>query len=190
MSLPHLNSLGTVTLETERLRLSRFREDDADAMFRNWASDPQVTKYLTWRPHESQGVTAEVIRGWVESYGSDNFYQWAIRFRDTDEPFGSISLMNVSDAQLSCEMGYCIGRDRWHMGFTSEAARAVLRFAMEEVGFMRLQAKHCASNIYSGMVMEKIGMTYEGTARRGYITLNDEIEDLRVFSFVKGDLLR
>lgn len=42
-----MNHKGTVTLETERLILRRFTMDDAEAMFRNWASDPEVTKYLT-----------------------------------------------------------------------------------------------------------------------------------------------
>jgi len=42
-----MNHKGTVTLETERLILRRCTLDDAEAMFQNWASDDEVTKYLT-----------------------------------------------------------------------------------------------------------------------------------------------
>ncbi|MBR4142117.1 MAG: GNAT family N-acetyltransferase, partial [Firmicutes bacterium] len=48
---------GTQTIETERLILRRLRREDAGAMFRNWTSDPEVTKYLTWPTHESVAVT-------------------------------------------------------------------------------------------------------------------------------------
>jgi ribosomal-protein-alanine N-acetyltransferase len=42
----------TVTLETERLILRRFEFDDAEAMYRNWANDPEVTKFMTWPTHD------------------------------------------------------------------------------------------------------------------------------------------
>ena len=42
-----MNHKGTVTLETKRLILRKFAENDAEAVFRNWASDDEVTKYLT-----------------------------------------------------------------------------------------------------------------------------------------------
>ena len=51
---------GTVTLETERLQLRCFTEEDAESMYRNWASDPEVTKYLTWPPHADVNVTVLV----------------------------------------------------------------------------------------------------------------------------------
>ena len=42
-----------LTMETERLILRPFVLNDAEAMFHTWANDPEVTKYLTWNPHES-----------------------------------------------------------------------------------------------------------------------------------------
>ena len=57
-----------IELETERLRLRPFREDDAEAMFYGWANDPEVTKYLTWDVHESIDVTRYVLKMWVDEY--------------------------------------------------------------------------------------------------------------------------
>ena len=51
---------GTIQLETERLLLRPFREADGDAMYRNWASDPEVTKYLMWPAHSSPEVSMAV----------------------------------------------------------------------------------------------------------------------------------
>ena len=52
---------GTQTIETERLILRQFKSEDADAMFKNWANDEEVTKYLTWPPHGTVDVTKESI---------------------------------------------------------------------------------------------------------------------------------
>jgi len=53
-----MNHKGTVMLETEQLILRRFMIDDAEAMFRNWASDSEVTKYLTWSTHTDSSVSS------------------------------------------------------------------------------------------------------------------------------------
>ncbi|MDR1821377.1 MAG: GNAT family N-acetyltransferase, partial [Oscillospiraceae bacterium] len=67
---------GTITLETGRLILRRFAPSDAEAMFRNWANDPEVTKFLTWPPHGTVEVTRAVIDSWVSGYESADKYEW------------------------------------------------------------------------------------------------------------------
>lgn len=52
---------GTQRLDTERLVLRRFVNEDAEAMYKNWAADEEVTKYLTWPTHSSQEVSRRVI---------------------------------------------------------------------------------------------------------------------------------
>ena len=56
-----MNHLGTRELATDRLTLRRFEIEDAENMFYNWASDPEVTKYLTWPTHKSVEVTELII---------------------------------------------------------------------------------------------------------------------------------
>ena len=60
-----MKHIGTKNIETERLILRRFTLDDADAMYRNWASDDEVTKYLTWPAHSSVDITKMVLADWV-----------------------------------------------------------------------------------------------------------------------------
>ena len=60
-----MRHLGARVLHTPRLILRPFREEDAEAMFRNWASDPQVTKFLTWPTHPNVEVSRGVLKDWV-----------------------------------------------------------------------------------------------------------------------------
>ncbi|MBZ4665049.1 MAG: GCN5-related N-acetyltransferase [Mahella sp.] len=157
---------GTVTLETERLILRRFTMDDAEPMFRNWASDPEVTKYLTWPTHKNVDISREVIKNWLSAYESERKYEWAIELKSLHEPIGSISAVKVEDNTNLVHIGYCIGRPWWHKGYTSEALTRLVRFFFEEVGANRIEACFDPRNRNSGKVMAKAGLKYEGTMRQ------------------------
>lgn len=157
---------GTQTIETHRLLLRRFTIEDAEPMYRNWASDPEVTKYLTWPPHAGVEVSAAVIQNWIDSYENPAFYQWAIVPKHVQQPIGTISVVGGNDALAIAHIGYCIGRHWWHQGIMSEALKAVMDYLFEEVGMNRIEAIHDPNNPHSGGVMRKCGMKYEGTLRQ------------------------
>ena len=160
-----LNHKGTVTIETPRLILRQARIEDAEPMFRNWANDSDVTRYLTWPPHGNVEVTKQLLVSWVESYEKDDYYQWMIVLKDTNEPIGSIMASTVGRAQ-SAHIGYCIGKAWWHQGIMSEALKAVMDYLFDEVGFHRVESMHDPNNPNSGKVMAKCGMKFEGTHRQ------------------------
>lgn len=158
---------GTRPLETARLLLRPFVMEDGDAMYRNWASDPVVTTYLMWPPHESREVSCHVLEEWVGRYEEPSFYQWAIVLKEIGEPIGSISVNNPIDNTVKmAHMGYCLGRKWWHRGITSEALERVIRYLFDEVGLNRIESRHDPRNPNSGAVMKKCGMKYEGTLRQ------------------------
>ena len=106
---------GTQRLETQRLILRRYTNEDAAAMYKNWASDEEVTKYLTWPPHSSQTVSQAVTEDWVKNYSDDSYYQWAIVLKDNgDEPIGSIAVVDMKEDISMAHIGYCIGRKGSH----------------------------------------------------------------------------
>ena len=157
---------GTQTLETKRLILRRFTVRDADAMYTNWASDPEVTRYLTWPAHAGVETSRAVLADWTAAYAQESCYQWAIVLKDrADEPIGSIGAVNVSDDIAAVQIGYCLGRRWWHQGIMSEALGAVMDFFFDAVGCNRVAGRHDPRNPHSGMVMQKCGMKYEGTQR-------------------------
>ena len=178
--------LGTQQLETGRLILRRFTMEDGEAMYTNWASDPAVTRYLTWPTHTAVEVSRMVLSDWVSHYAENNYYQWAIVPKALSQPIGSISGVHINDRIGKVEVGYCIGKDWWNQGFTSEALGAVIRFFLEEVGANRVEACHDPNNPHSGMVMKKCGMVYEGTQRLAGIN-NQGLCDLRWYGILASD---
>ncbi|MCM1387388.1 MAG: GNAT family N-acetyltransferase [Bacillus sp. (in: Bacteria)] len=157
---------GTQKLETDRLILRQFAIEDAAAMYQNWASDDEVTKYLTWQTHSSQEVSRAVIEDWVKNYASPNYYEWAVTVKDNGgEPIGSISVVGMKENISMVHIGYCIGRKWWQKGITSEALKAVMDFLFDVVDVNRIEARYDPRNPNSGKVMQKCGMKYEGTLR-------------------------
>ena len=116
-----MHHLGTKILETERLILRPFVWEDREAMFRNWESDPEVTKYLRWQHYTSLEDAEAVLREWIDSYAKPDFYQWAIVPKSVGEPIGTISVVGYDDRIGQPEIGYCIGKSWWRQGYTSEA---------------------------------------------------------------------
>ena len=161
-----LTHKGTQIIETSRLILRPFTLDDAQAMFDNWASDPEVTKFLTWPTHGDVSISWMVLEDWVQSYENKENYQWAIELKEIGQPIGSISVVRQDANVGSAEIGYCMGKTWWHQGITSEALKAVVDFLFAEVGFNRIMARHDPNNPNSGGVMKKCGMKYEGTTRQ------------------------
>lgn len=156
---------GTKVIETARLLLRPFVAEDAGPMYRNWASDPEVTKFLTWPTHESIEVTRRVVDDWTNRNDDPRRYHWAIELRDLKEPIGSITAVKTDDRTESATVGYCIGRKWWGQGIAAEALGAVIAFFFDEVGMNCVNACHAPGNPNSGRVMKKCGMTWEGTWR-------------------------
>jgi len=174
---------GTKRLETERLLLRPFRESDGEAMFRNWANDPEVCRYLTWGPHETVNDSRGIAALWASRSGEPAFYQWAIELKELGEPIGSISVVRRDDTVAAAEIGYCIGRRWWGSGLTPEALRAVVRYLITEVGVNRVSARHDVGNPNSGRVMRKAGMTAEGVLRAAGRN-NQGVVDMAVYSIL------
>ena len=181
-----MNHIGTQTIETERLILRRFVLEDARAMYDNWASDPEVTKYLTWPAYTSVGIADMVLADWVASYEKPDFYQWAIVPKELGQPIGSISVGEVNDRTEMAHIGYCIGQRWWHQGIMSEALRAVMDYLFDEVGANRIEARHDPNNPHSGGVMKKCGMRYEGTMRQADRN-NQGICDASCYALLKSE---
>lgn len=161
-----MNKVGTKRIETERLILRPFTPEDADPMFRNWASDPVVTEFMTWPAHRSVEDTRGIISLWIAEYAKGDAFNWAIELKGLGEPIGSIGVVSSDEAVEGVEIGYCLGRAYWGKGMMPEALCAVVDYLFDEVGARRISARHDARNPKSGRVMEKAGMTKEGVLRR------------------------
>lgn len=177
---------GTVLLETARLILRPFTEADAGQVFDNWASDAEVTKYLTWPTHQSVEQSLGYMRYCVKCYEAPDTYQWGIERREDHALIGSISVVRIHEDIGEMELGWVIGRRFWGQGYTPEAAKRVLDFLFDEVGANRISAGHDVNNPNSGKVMRKIGMKYEGTTRQSARN-NQGIVDCSHYAVLRSD---
>ena len=182
-----LHHKGTVTIETDRLILRRFAMEDAEAMYRNWASDDEVSKHLTWPTHTSVEISKMVLTDWTSHYPEPDFYNWAIVLKENGpEPIGNISVVGIDNKVDAATMGYCMSRAHWRKGIMAEALTAVIAFLFDEVGFNRVEADHDPNNPASGRVMEKSGMRHEGILRQAGRS-NQGIIDVSRWAILKSD---
>ncbi len=161
-----MKNCGTQRIETDRLILRRYKIEDADAMYKNWASDSEVTKFLTWQPHSSVEVSRSIIEDWLKEYSDEKYYQWAIVLKaNGNEPIGDICVVHMKEDISMVHIGYCLGRAWWRREIMSEALKAVMDFMFDTVEVNRVESRHDPMNPNSGKVMQKCGMKYEGTLR-------------------------
>ena len=181
-----MNKTGTQRIETHRLILRPFRAEDAEDMFANWASDPEVTRFLTWPPHRDVDGTRWLLGQWITHYDDGAYFQWAIELKETGAVIGSIAVVKLEEAIGSAEIGYCLGRAFWGRGIMPEALRAVMDYLFDTAGLNRIWAGHDVNNPKSGRVMEKAGMRKEGILRASGIN-NQGIRDVAVWAALRDD---
>ena len=139
---------GTKTLETERLILRRFREDDAEAMFRNWASDPEVTKFLTWPPHASVEITKGLLSEWVSRYEDGCYFNWVMELKETGKVIGEIDAYpeagephaDETASQDTFSPCWMLNLAYSGKGYAYEAAHAFFDYLFKEKGARRIYA--------------------------------------------------
>lgn len=178
-----MEHLGTKTIETERLILRAFKESDAQLMFKNWASDDRVTKYLTWKSHENIKNTTLLCKLWEENYEKKDNYLWAIVLKENNNPIGSIGLVELFEETKCGEIGYCVGYDYWGKEIIKEALEAIVNY-LKPVGFVRLQAVHDVKNLNSGKVLIKAGFEKEGILKKYALNNDKELVDVVMYSMI------
>lgn len=144
-------------LVTDNCVLRKVKKEDAEPMFRNRASDPEVTKFLTWSSHESIEVTNKVIDRWLEEEKDPKTIRFVITLKDCDEPIGIIDVVNYIDGDP--EIGYCLSKKYWNQGLMTEAYEAFVKYLFD-IGFAKVLIKAVVENIGSNRVIEKCGFKF------------------------------
>ena len=103
--------------------MRRFRPSDAKYMYKNWVTDNEVCKFLSWNPHKPLSETEHIVEGWIKDYENNNNYNWVIELKDIGEVIGQISLMHINEKYSSCSVEYNISRSLWGNGIMTEALK-------------------------------------------------------------------
>lgn len=182
-----LTHLGTNTIKTERLILRQFQLRDNADMFQ-WASNPDVVKFLSYEPHKTMEETNAILTSWVKSYNEMSTYNWAIEFQGV--VIGNISVVDKDDECFTCHLGWQIDKPYWNKGIMTEAAKAVVDYLFDQVHYDRITSGCDTRNIGSSRVMQKTGMTLEGTFRRCCYQKDGSIGDKFYYAILESDRRR
>lgn len=174
------------TLNTERLLLRPFCMADCDRVAALCA-DPRIADTTLLIPHPYSLADAEA---WIETHQEQFEGGRSVNFavvRGQDTLIGAVGL-KLEPEHGRAELGYWIGTDYWGNGYASEAARAVVQWALSDLGVHRIYAYHFQRNAASGRVLARAGLRPEGM-QRGHIKKGDRHENCVLYGIVRGDSL-
>ncbi|MFR1524822.1 MAG: GNAT family N-acetyltransferase [Bacilli bacterium] len=147
--------MNTPTLETKRLILRKFTENDIEALFLI-LKDKEVNTFLPWYPMKNLEQAKKFYdERYTFTYLKPQGYAYAICLKSDNFPIGYIKV----DMEEPHDFGYGLRKEFWHQGIVSEAAKAVVEQVKKD-GLPYITATHDVNNPRSGNVMKKVGMKY------------------------------
>ena len=148
--------MNTPTIETQRLILRRFTQNDARALYQI-LSDEEVNTFLPMFPLKTmEEANAYIQKQYLDTYQEPFGYRYAVCLKTDHIPIGYVQ---VSSSE-SHDFGYGLRKDFWHKGIITEAGRAVVE-ELRNSGMPFITATHDIKNPRSGEVMKKLGMIYQ-----------------------------
>lgn len=159
-------------------------EADAEDIFTNYTQDPEVTKYLVWKPHTNLQHTIDWITFCISNCNTTNGLKFIIYHKLDKQAVGMIDF-RIDDFQAN--FGYVLAKKYWNQGIMTEAMRPIIQHVFNMQNIYRIWAMHDIDNEASGKVMRKLGLEYEGTLRRAFIhpNISDKPRDGKIYSLVK-----
>jgi ribosomal-protein-alanine N-acetyltransferase len=168
-------------LTGERVRLRAPLLDDAEELFASVASDPEVTRYMSWTPHPDADETRRVITQ-LFNVGSER--SWLIELRDTAEIIGTCGYRPV--AAHNMDFGYCLARRWWGRRIMPEVVAMLIAEMKSDPAVYRISAICHVDNTRSARVLEGAGLSFEGRLVRHTVFPNISAEPQDVLQFGKA----
>ena len=149
-----------VLIEGVRLRLRRSTPADAAATF-DWASDPEVMRYMEWPAPKRLADTQDFFNGCAARWQTGAEYHWMVELK-AGAAVGCISCRIQGHA---ADFGYLLGRTHWGQGYASEAAGLLVNWLRRQDRIVRIGATTDIDNSASAGVLQKLGLKREGLMR-------------------------
>lgn len=173
-------------LETERLVIRRLTKEDVPAIF-HYASDPEITKYVLFPTHQSLEDTWTFLGPTLEKYEKKEVAPWGLALKESNQLIGTCDFVWWDTTHHKAEIGYILSKEYWNKGIMSEAVKRLIQFGFEVMELNRIEAKCNECNLASSRVMEKAGMSYEGTMREA-LFVKGMYWNLRYYAILRSDL--
>lgn len=154
-------------LETKRLVLRRWQEEDALAVY-EYAKDPLVGPSAGWKPHQNVEESKEIIK--TIFMRDDTF---AITVKESGAIIGCIGIMqgkrsNIGIPEEEVEFGYWLGVPHWGKGYATEASKRIIAYAFDTLHVTKVWSGFFIGNERSKNVIEKCGLHYDHMVEERY----------------------
>ena len=171
-------------IETERLVLRIPRVEDASIIFVCWTQDKEVTRYLTWRPHQHMRQTEDYIQSCISAWEHKTRFPYMITLKESSEIIGMI---DPRIEGMKVGIGYVAARAYWGKGYVTEAIHAIIDWAFRQSSIFRVYATMDVENVASQRVLEKVGMQREGVLRKyiAHPNISEIPRDSYIYAIVK-----
>jgi RimJ/RimL family protein N-acetyltransferase len=173
-------------LRTDRLLLRPMRPSDAEPLAAR-RSDPDVARYQNWTIPYPIERARTMVADIVALDGPTNDEWWMLTIADPDDTIvlGDL-VVHLTWQGRTAEIGYSLARDAWGTGYAVEAVTELVRHVFDDLGVTRVEAGLHPDNPASAMVLERIGMRFEGHTRSSF-WLEDENSDDWLYGMVRAD---
>ena len=155
------------SLETVRLLIRPFQEEDADAFFA-CCQNPNLGNNAGWAPHKTIEESREILQNVF--IGQENI--WAMILKDAQQLIGSIGIVpdpKRENPQVRM-LGYWLDEAHWGKGYMTEAVQAILNYGFNELQLSLITANCYPHNKRSQQVLERNGFIYEGVLHQAELT--------------------
>ena len=175
------------TIKTERLVLRAITMKDADAMFQ-CSKDFEVGLNAGWEAHPNVKYTKKILRQIFINQKTI----WGIVLINTNTFVGSAGLLPdaTRDNKNALMLGYALGKKYWGKGIMTEAAKAIIKYAFENLPIDIISVTHYPENKRSESVIKKCEFKKEGTIRNAEIRFDGKVKDKIIYSLKKEEYLK
>ncbi|MBQ9024424.1 MAG: GNAT family N-acetyltransferase [Bacilli bacterium] len=181
-----MKELGTKTLETNRLVLRKFKLDDVESYHNNWSIDELTHQYDWYFNLKTIDDTKKYIENTIDRYKYDNYYNWVIVLKDTNEVIGHIGVNKIMKVHGYIEIGYSLSSKYFKQGIMTEALKEIINFFINEVGVRVIEGTCISENEASINLMKKVGMNLDAVLPKRRVShKTGNICDEYIFSIIK-----
>ena len=174
-------------MESRQVLLRPLEQKDAQSLYTNVGSDPEIFKWMLFSAPESLSDYEKLTARLIEESSKGVRESFAVVLKNSNEVIGHTSFMDLQERNKSVEIGTTFyAKNFWRSFVNTECKYLLLKEAFEVRGLHRVTLKTDANNERSKSAILRIGSTYEGVLRENMQRPNGSWRDTAYFSILEN----
>ena len=157
--------------ETDRVRLTRLKYEEAEEIFYTYASKPEATRFMSWPTHRTLEDTRSFLKHTIQGWAAGTDYSFAIRLKDANRMIGSCGILNDEG---KVQFGYVLSPTHWGRGYATEVCRKMMEILRTQSEVYRVSTFVDVDNVASARVLLKSGLIEEARLEKWFKFVNQD----------------